>query len=286
MPLDITLPTDFYRAQLTANAVKTEPEDIAKFASAQNLPIHTAKLAKLFYEQLTLDGVKYANEDDRVKDAMKMASAYFEEVEEKSKAAALVADTALQKLAAVGEELLNDPAIKEAGLTLDDLFKVATLQLASKREFEAALTPKPSKTAALVPAISDLPRDFHLESGYQAPDSAARLAKHYMGYTGANPEQLVGQATGLDHADPEFAKHVHGIIETGHANPGMTLEAAAGKYKQGLPQGNFFSRNAKYLIPLGLLGAGGAYLLHRHNKAKEEERKQQLLSAMGRPGLG
>jgi hypothetical protein len=284
MPLDIPLPTDFYRAQLTANAVKTEPEDIAKFASAQNLPIHTAKLAKLFYEQLTLDGVKYANEDDRVKDAMKMASAYFEEVEEKSKAAALVADTALLKLAAVGEELLNDPAIKEAGLTLEELFKVATLQLASKREFEAALTPKATKTAA-VSALSELPQGFHTINGLQAPDVAARIAKNYYGYEGPNPEHVVSQAVGLSHEDQDFNKHLHGIVDTGQANPGMSLESAAGKYKQGLPQGNFFSRNAKYLIPLGLLGAGGAYLLHRHNKAKEEERKQQLMAAMGRPGL-
>src|SRR5208283_6104861 len=100
-------PTEFYRTQLQANKVEAVPEDLAKFAEARKLPIHTVKLAKLYFEQMSLDGVKYKTDEEQAEDSIKLAVAYFEEAESRAKTAAAVADKALLKLSEAAEALIK-----------------------------------------------------------------------------------------------------------------------------------------------------------------------------------
>lgn len=296
-------PSEFYRAQLTANKVAACPEDIAKFAAARGLPLHTAKLAKLYFEQLALDGVRYADEDARAEDAIKMAKAYFDQAEDIAKTAATVADTAMEKLAAAAAELLKSEGI--TGVTVSELLKIASLQLDSKNEFELVETAKiaglklslakikitDAKLASVI--VSDIPREDIWHQGikepqYLRPDFTAGIAKG-MNYTGEGAPQLIGQMTGVAHDDPMFREHMHGILSHGHDTPGSTLETAAKSYMANAPgQGNWMSRNSKWLLPTGILGAGAAYLLYRHMKNKEDEKKQQLMAMMSRrqPAMG
>jgi len=297
MTLDVTTrmiePAEFYRAQLTANKVVASPEDIVKFAEARKIPVHVAKLAKLYFEQLALDGVRYADEDARAEDSIKMAQAYFEQAEETAKTATTVADKALEKLATVAEELLKAEGI--TGVTVAELLKVASLQQESKLEFEAAevLKVETRKVAAARLKISDaklanlmigaLPRENFYVGGVTTPenlrpDAAGQMAKA-MGYEGPNPEQLLVQHM---NSSPEMLReHLHGVLQHGYANPGSTFEASTKAFTANAPgAGGWMSRNSKWLIPTGVLGAGAAYLLYRHMKNKDDERKQQLMAAM------
>lgn len=298
-------PSEFYRAQLVANKVAACPEDIAKFASARGIPLHTAKLAKLYFEQLALDGVRYADEDARAEDAIKMAKAYFDQAEEIAKTAATVADTAMDKLAAVAAELLKSEAI--TGVTVSELLKIASLQLDSKNEFELVET---AKTAGLKLSLAKLtitdaklaaidfkdlaPADYYHGGDFRNPaamypNAASTLGTKGYGYTGSNPEQLVHQGMGAAPDDPNTRETLHGILSTGFGAPGHTLESATTAYKANAPgQGSWVGRNSKWLLPTGILGAGAAYLLYRHMKNKDDEKKQQLMSLMSRrqPGMG
>lgn len=289
-------PSEFYRHQLAVNKVATSPEDLVKFAAARGLPIYTVKLAKLYFEQLALDGVNYASEEARLDDAVKMATSYFEQAGEIAKTAASVADMVLETMAAVADELIKTNDIK--GVTVSELFKIASLQQDSKLEFEAVeiakvagLTLSKSKLAVtdvkLASAIiSGLPREDFWVNGAVSPesfrpDAPANLARH-IGYDGPNPEQLLTQHTG---SDPALLRdHLHGILQHGYANPGSTFEAATkGYHAAATPPGNWATRNANWALPAGLLGGGAAYLLYRHLKNKDDEKKQQLMSlAMSR----
>ncbi|MFA6132453.1 MAG: hypothetical protein WC869_00400 [Phycisphaerae bacterium] len=308
MPHDVTHrmiePSEFYRAQLAANKVAACPEDIAKFAAARGIPIHTAKLAKLYFEQLALDGVRYASEDERAEDAIKMATAYFDQAEEVAKTAAAVADLALTKLAAIAEELIKTEGI--TGVTVSELLKIASLQNDSKHEFEmieatkaaglklsaAKIKITDAKLANVV--VSNIPRENLYVGGVVTPeslrpDAAQMLAKH-LGYEGENPAQLVGQQFGVPHDDPMFREHLHGVLQHGYNTPGSTVEGAAKSYLSNAPsQGSWAARNSKWLLPTGILGAGAAYLLYRHLKNKDNEKQQQLMAAMARrpqPAMG
>jgi hypothetical protein len=296
-------PSEFYRAQLTANKIAACPEDIAKFAEARGIPIHTAKLAKLYFEQLALDGVRYADENARAEDAIKMASAYFDQAETIAKTAAAVADKALEKLAAVAAELLASEGI--TGVTVSELLKVASLQNDSKAEFELVEAAKTAglKLSAAKIKIADVklalfnfssidPKQIWHE-GVPTPERFLPNAPANMaaaaGYSGPNPEQLLGQNMGVAHDDPMFREHLHGIASEGIRTPGSTFETAAKSYMANAPgQGSWMSRNSKWLLPTGILGAGAAYLLYRHMKNKEDEKKQQLMAMMSRrqPAMG
>jgi len=307
MSLDVSQrmiePSEFYRAQLAANKVAACPEDIAKFAAARGLPIHTAKLAKLYFEQLALDGVRYESEDARAEDAIKMAQAYFEQAETIAKTAADVADKALEKLAAVAEELIKAEGI--TGVSVSELLKVASLQNDSKAEFEAV---EAAKTAGLSLSkakikiadaklalfnFANLDPKTVWHEGVPAPERFLPNAPAAMagaaGYTGPNPEQLLAQNMGTSHDDPMFREHLHGIAAEGFKTPGSTFETATKSYMANAPgRGSWMSRNSKWLLPTGILGAGAAYLLYRHLKNKDDEKKQQLMAMMSRrqPGMG
>lgn len=288
-------PAEFYRAQLKANAVVTSPEDITKFASAHGLPVHVAKLAKLYFEQLVLDGVRYADEVARQDDAIKMAKAYFDQAEGMAQVSTQIADKAVEKLAAAAEELLKAEGIQ--GVTVAEILKVASLQHQSKVEYEAVEAAKTAgvaltkakikvsdaKLAALDISKLDTTKIWH--EGIPTPERFLPSAHQYVmgaaGYSGPSPEQLFGQMTNVSHTDPNFREHSHGILAEGFKTPGSTLESAAKSYMATAPgQPNWFSRNSKWLIPAGLLGAGASYLLYRHMKNKEDEKRQQLMSLM------
>lgn len=309
MTLDVSSrmiePSEFYRAQLTANKIAACPEDIAKFAEARGIPIHTAKLAKLYFEQLALDGVRYETEEARAEDAVKMATAYFDQAETIAKTAATVADKALEKLAAVAEELIKAEGI--TGVTVSELLKVASLQNDTKVEFEAV---EAAKTAGLSLAKAKLKltdaklaagsfgavpsTEFYAGTGAaephaMRPDVFSQATKHFLNYEGENPKQLIAQHLGTTADDAMLNEHMHGILSHGYSTPNSTFESALQGYKANMPaQGSWMSRNSKWLLPTGILGAGAAYLLYRHMKNKEDEKKQQLMAMMSRrqPAMG
>jgi hypothetical protein len=307
MTLDVSSrmiePSEFYKAQLVANKVAACPEDIAKFAAARGIPIHTAKLAKLYFEQLALDGVRYETEDARAEDAIKMATAYFDQAETIAKTAATVADKALEKLAAVAEELIKAEGI--TGVTVAELLKVASLQQDSKTEYELVETTKAAglKLSAAKLKVTDaklaagnfgaIPQtEFYAgaaEPQNMRPDVYGQAAKHFMGYEGENPKQLLAQHLGTTADDAMLNEHMHGILSRGYTTPGSDFQSALQGYKENMPaQGSWMGRNSKWLLPTGILGAGAAYLLYRHMKNKEEEKKQQLMAMMSRrqPSMG
>ncbi len=307
MPFDASArllePAEFYRSQLQANKVAAAPEDIAKFAEARGIPLHIAKLAKLYFEQLALDGVKYASEEARAEDAVKLAQAYFDQTEATTRAAVDLADKALEKLAAVAEEFLKVEGI--TGVSVAELLKVASLQQDARTEYELH---EKTKTAALMlsraqikvsdaklasAVINAVPHTEFYAGGVapqnMRPDVFGQATKHFLGYAGENPQQLLAQHLNTTPDDPMLREHLHGILSQGYAAPGTNFETAAKSYLSTAPgQGNWMSRNSKWLIPSGIVGAGAAYLLYRHLKEKKERDQQQMLSMMGRrvPAMG
>lgn len=308
MTLDVTRrmfdPKEFYSAQISANKVVTNPEDLEKFASAFEIPLMTAKLAKLYFEELVISGVRYGSEEERRDDAIKMAKAYFEQAEDIARTASTVADKALEKLAAAAAELIQAESI--TGVTVSELLKIASLQLDSKIEFEAV---EAVKTAGLKLSMSKIkvndakmaavsfaalqPQDYYhagdvTNPAALFPNAADTLAQKGYGYTGAEPGRMTRQMLGLNPEDPASHEHLHGILSHGFSTPGSTIETAAKTYMASAPaQGNWMSRNSKWMLPTGILGGGAAYMLYRHLKNKDDERKQQLMSmAMSRRPAG
>lgn len=290
-------PAEFYRAQLAANKVVASPEDLSKFAADRNIPIHVAKLAKLYFEQLALDGVRYPSEEARQDDAIKMAAAYFEQAGDIVKSAVTIADRALEKIATVAAEMLKSEGL--TGVTVAELLKVASLQQSSKEDYErvetlkvataqVAIRTKIKISDAKLAAVSFLPvQSTEFYTGEIAlanlrPDAAQKLA-NLAGYTGADATQLLHQNMGLAATDPLLQEHLHGILSLGFKTAGSTLESATAAYQATPPApSTWLGRNANWAVPTAVLGGGAAYLLHRNAKDKDEAQKRQLLEMVGR----
>ena len=74
-------PDQFYYDTLQKHGLDVKPEDVVKVAEAKGVDPRVAQIAKVFHDQMVLDGVKFASPQLRLEDAFKMAGTYVAHVD-------------------------------------------------------------------------------------------------------------------------------------------------------------------------------------------------------------
>jgi hypothetical protein len=295
------LPLEFYHATLEASGLSPQHEDMVKFASEQKIPVHIAELAKRFFEQTQLDGIKYASPSLRMADSIAMAEAYVEHEIEAFTESAKTADALMTKVAgavleASGESCMSDAEVLEQ-------LKAAALQLQSKIEFDktAAIAQLPEVPTEEKARVADgTPTDIPVAAGEGAAVAPAAkpaplpldLAVHRPGevWTGEGVDALARHAGG-EHVD---AKWLHGMLgldpkdtdyhaklTAAHAamqSPGTSPLAALKAHATP----TFMGRYGKFVIPgaaAALVGGGALYMMHRAKAKRDAELKDEIMRA-------
>lgn len=288
--MDTTLtpltPREFYDAALQNAGVTPQTLDIQKVAAARQVPVETAKLAEVFFEQLQKDRIEYTDEGARADDALKLAEAYIEHEQKTAAAAAELACGALAAQIKAAEEY-----IKSAGLEGQlDVLEVMHIAL------------EEAKTAA-----------EHLEQFKQAtfnvPASALVTGNVYRGgnisphaFDAAAADTVMQQHTGMPRAnlkayagvtdDAQYNNLLHSMAMEAHKiGPNATLHdgmrAMAAQKSPGVMGsiGGAISRNPGMTMGLagaGILGAGALYWMHK-KRQEENDRQRQLIQAAALP---
>lgn len=142
----VLTPLEFYRLTLEQSNVKIAESSIEKTAAAIGVSPEVALIAQRFYEQLGLDGVKYATAKDRFDDSVEMAKAFTEHKSAVETQAMSDVDGLLCKVAeAVKLAVAENAAL--AGMPLSELMGIAALQQESAEIYEAAKTAEAVKEA-------------------------------------------------------------------------------------------------------------------------------------------
>lgn len=145
MPLD-----EFYAATLKQNGFVPPKEDIEKVAEVRKVDVEVVKIARVIFDQLTLDKVPYEDEKAMLEDSFKLAGAYLKHVEEAKAATAKLA-TDLHRVARHAIE----GYLAQHGVKLDaqDGLKIAAIHGEELKAAEA--TAEPAKAAAATTESKD-----------------------------------------------------------------------------------------------------------------------------------
>lgn len=173
MNLDHLLsPAEFYGLVLQQSNVALQDQSIEKTAAALGVTTEVATIAKAFYDQLVIDGVKYASAKARADDSVEMAKAFVEHRDTITKQAMSDVDALMTKVAeAVKTAAADLPSL--AGMPVSELIAVAALQQESAEQYEAsqektaqAAVAEPAAKAEGAPAVAPTPgwlsRNAHL----------------------------------------------------------------------------------------------------------------------------
>lgn len=216
-------PDQFYLASLDANAAKRAEEDLTKLAAAHSIDIEVAKLAKVYHEKLTFDGVEYASDADQARDAIKMAKAYFAHEASVHDEAKKLAELAVAKLRPVAEEVLKLAAAE--GVSVSQLLTAAALQIEQPAKI-ANVTGQNLMDAGHVPWAGG-----HVDAKSIHPN-----APEMIGLTidpNLNPKDaswLAHRHLGIDPKDPKAPDHFHAILTQAYNQPGTPIHQLADAY--------------------------------------------------------
>jgi hypothetical protein len=286
---------EFYGETLKAAGYVPPADEIAKVAESRKIDLETVKMARSIYEQLQLDGVKYANEEARLDDSLKIAEAYVAHVKDNAAAAEKlagdlhrVARHAVEGyLAQHGIELDADEGVKIAGLQAVS-FQELTQKQAALRQLD--IKAEELKTASEIPKVAfntykQVPGGQMADPSLHDPaGSAAAVATHFGGdpaVHGPVINQLATNAAGGEANLPAYydALHAHAM-----KNPGTTFAAAHQAVMAGAqgakPQG--LMARPGLMLGAGALGLGALYMM-RKRKQEAENRQRSMMGAAAMP---
>jgi hypothetical protein len=282
-------PATFYRLTLAANGIEPVQEDMVKFASAQQIPLEVAELAKRYFEQSQLDSLKYASPSQRMQDAVALATAYVEHQQAAFVETAKTADAVM--------DVMREAAVKcaEANGLVDftpaEILRMAADQLDSEAEFvKTAAPPSPpipvpgpggggGKGGGPDPWVAPTGPAVAPNGIYDDKVHVAQTAQ-WLANAEVSPEWLHA-AAGID---PKAANYQQRMAELHKAITGQDRNTALATVKQfGTP--TFTSRYGKYIAPAAavtLLGGGAAYLMHKANRKRDEAIQAEIAEARAR----
>lgn len=278
---------EFYNDTLKSAGVTRKPSDLAKIASEKGVGVEIVKLAKAYYEQLQLDDVPYESEKLRAVDAMKLASSYFEHVDKEQKTANDTADNLLRYLTHAAEgycahnnlSITGRDAVKIAGLQAESaeeaekqVQKVAGFQTPTAEAVEAAT----KFATTFIPATSQYTPSNFWEGIHGAKDANDGLFKIQDTLNRSGVSSLL--------PDNPNAAHATDFLNTYHQHqqslPGGTSPLEIFKRMGGQSQSGSWASKHVGGLAAGALGLGALYMMHKKNKAEEQDRQDRQMSAL------